>query len=259
MLLRAGWFVVLVGSISTLVGQIRTIPQQLRDSVAHPALVEQAPLVLEHPVMDLGTIDEDQGPWRGTVVARNVGREPLLIERTTTTCGCLQATWEHRPLLPGEQVTLQVTYRPLGHPGTVHQRLFLYTNCSKRLPTAVLTLRGVVRPSQQSGLRYPYVHGTLQMRRERVNFERREGVQQTRIAVRNGGRRSVTIQTDTLLSSSGVRLWSEPRSLAAGQEGDLVVEYEAGRCGDAAPRLYWQGIPLPPRERKIEVTIAETK
>lgn len=259
MLLRTGWFVVLIGSISTLVGQIRTIPQQLRDSVAHPQLVEHAPLELECSVINLGTIDEDQGPWSGSIVARNVGQEPLVIERTTTTCGCLQATWEQRPLLPGEQISLQVTYRPLGHPGMVYQRLFLYTNCSKRLPSAILTLRGVVRASQQSRLNYPYVYGALQMRRETVSFEQREGIQQTRIAVRNGGRRSITIQTDTLLSSSGIRLWSEPRSLAAGQEGDLVVEYEAKRCGDATPRLYWQGLPLPPRERKIEVTIAETK
>ena len=78
-----------------------------------------------------------------------------------------------------------------------------------------------------------------------------------RIACANGGKRPLRITTDTLFSPQGWQLYTEPRVLEAGAEGDLVIR----RMPDAVPRprvtLYVGGLQLPLRERAVQVAVEE--
>lgn len=204
----------------SVVAQLRIIPQARLDSVLNPQTVVAAPIEVSHDgALDMGTMDEDATPWMGQISWQNRGDEPLVVTRVATTCGCLRAEFEPRPLQRNESQTIQITYHPKGHPGTVYQRLFVYTNLSANRPTFVVRVQGIVTPSQQGATRYPYARGPLLMRADEVRFAADET--EVRIACKNNGPKALTLRADSLLSPDVV-MESEPRCLEAGQEGDLV-------------------------------------
>lgn len=238
------------------VGQIRTIPQALRDSVNHPTTVVDSPMrFVEGAQLDFGTLNEESSPWMGEVRWRNEGKNPLVVTRITSSCGCLRATFDRNPVTVGEEAVIRLTYHPKGHPGTVYQRLFVYTNRSASRPTAILTLRGVVTPSNKVAATYPLSMGVLRLRSKEAVIQ--GGEREVRIACANGGKRPLRITTDTLFSPQGWQLYTEPRVLEAGAEGDLVIR----RMPDAVPRprvtLYVEGLQLPLRERAVQVAVEE--
>ena len=236
--------------------QIRTIPQALRDSVNNPTTVSDSPMhFVEGAQFEFGTLNEESAPWTGEARWRNAGESPVVITRITSSCGCLRATFDRKPVVAGEEAVIRLTYHPKGHPGTVYQRLFVYTNRSASRPTAILTLRGVVTPSGKVAATYPQAMGALRLRTKQATLQ--GGEQEVRIACANGGQRSLRITADTLLSPRGWQIYTEPRVLQAGAEGDLVIR----RMSDATPKqrvtLYVGGVQLPPRERAVQITVEE--
>ncbi len=246
------WMAAWMCGTSPLMAQIRIIPQATRDSVTNPLLLADSPMLLANDgAVDFGTLSEEAEPWQGSLRWRNVGREPLLITRITSSCGCLQADAERRPVQPEEEAVVRLTYRPKGHPGTVYQRLFVYTNRSNSRPTAILTLRGVVTPSKALAANYPCAMGPLRLRTTEVQLG--TGEREVRIACRNVGEKPLCVRLDTLLSPRGWQLESEPRILQAGEEGDVVIRRTTLREGDTLRlhRLVVGGLHLPPRARTV--------
>jgi hypothetical protein len=66
----------------------------------------------------------------------------------------------------------------------------------------------------------------------------------------NSGPTSLQIVADTLLSSKGIKAYTEPARLEAGAEGDLVIECDEP-TEEKSRRLYLKGLTLAPRERMI--------
>ena len=72
---------------------------------------------LEAPciVFDTHIIDKGQVPWNGKPLLyefafRNLGTQPLTIERIHTDCGCLGANKPEEPVLPGKDAAITVRY-----------------------------------------------------------------------------------------------------------------------------------------------------
>ena len=258
--MRLGRLMQLVVVVATVVmtaraaAQIRTIPQQLRDSVANPPTVANQPLRFDSEELHFGTIAEDGGLWQGRLGFVNEGDAPIVITRVVTTCGCLRASFDRSPLAPKRCSELQVSYNPKGHPGVVYQRLFLYTNLSASRPTAILSLKGAVEQAADKSSSYPIAHGALRLRTDQVRLSTLRDEGEVRIACRNAGDRALCIELDELLSSRCFSLRTEPATIAPEAEGELVIEYRHSEGEQGVPRLYWKGIALPPRERMIRVT-----
>ena len=258
--MRFGRWLQLVVVVATVVmtaraaAQIRTIPQQLRDSVANPPTVANQPLRFDSEELRFGTIAEDGGLWQGSLGLVNEGDDPIVITRVVTTCGCLRASFDRSPLAPKSRSELQVSYNPKGHPGVVYQRLFLYTNLSASHPTAIISLKGVVEQAADKASSYPIARGALRLRTDQVRLSTLCDEGEVRIACRNAGKSALRIELDELLSSRGVSLRTEPATMAPEAEGELVIEYRQVEGEQRTPRLYWKGIALPPRERMIRVT-----
>ena len=248
------WCWVLMGAlfVESLSAQIRIIPRATLDSVAHPTTVADSPMrFADAGSIRFGTLDEDAAPWSGSIRWHNEGKTPLVITRVTTSCGCLRAEVERRPVTADEEATIRVTYSPKGHPGVVYQRLFVYTNLSAAHPTAIVTVEGVVTPSKSLSAGYPHAMGPLRLRTKEIRLGAGDG--EVRVACRNVGTKSLRIELDTLLSENGWLLMSEPLLLEAGAEGDVVIR----RSGATQPKkggevhLYVRGIAVAPRERML--------
>ncbi len=246
--------VLLLGGLNSLSGQIRVIPQGLRDSVANPHIVPSTVRLLPTSECHLGTIPEAGGVVTREVRWTNGGETtPVVITGIKTSCGCLRAEYSQEPLKRGEEGWIRLHYNPKGHPGAIGQRLFIYTSLSASRPTAILSVVGQVTPAADPQGRYPYqAAGPLYLRQETIRLQ---GEQEVRVACLNSGRRAIRVVEDPLLTPRGVRVMTDPEVLAPSAEGDLVIRVEEpSRFKDLSPLpLFLEGFgeELPPRKRTI--------
>jgi hypothetical protein len=60
-------------------------------------------------VIDLGRIKQDN-PTMATFEVTNIGKEPLVIEQATPTCGCTIGDYTKEPIAPGKSGFIKATY-----------------------------------------------------------------------------------------------------------------------------------------------------
>ena len=228
--------------------QIRIIPREKRDSVNNVSSLASSPLRIEGGSrLSFGTIAEDGGVWQKSVTLVNESDSPIVVRNVSSSCSCLQGELTERVVRAGARCTMTIKYNPKGHPGAVSQRLFVYTSLDEQRPTLVITLEGKVAISANRSGDYPYSRGVLLLRRDGVELD---GSGRYRVACMNSGQKPLLLEADTLLSSQGVKAYTQPARLEAGAEGDLIIECEEP-AEEQSLRLYLKGLTLAPRERMI--------
>ncbi len=228
--------------------QLRIIPQAKIDSVNNPRWLTSSGFRFKGgSKLDMGRMDEDGGSHRFVAQWQNSGDRTIAITHIKSSCSCLKGEFTPSGVKPTEQSSISISYNPKGHPGSVSQRLFIYTNLSEREPSAILELTGYVVAGADHRDHYPYAMGQLLLRVKQVTLKR--GAVE-RIACMNSGSRELTISHDRLLTTQGISLRCEPATLKSGEEGDLVISFSKDLEPQGAA-LYIDGVILPPRERKI--------
>ena len=261
--------------------QIKIIPQSRLDSVANPRVVGADKMLFKVGMtIDFATLDEDAGAWQRVLEWQNKSSQTIVITHIKSSCSCLRGEFEREGVRVGQSGKLKITYYPKGHPGMVNQRLFIYTHLSASEPTVILSVKGVVKPSKDHSADYKYSRGELLLRQDTL-YATRGKQTQIKVACMNSSQRDMRLSADTLLSSKGIKMWSEPRVLKAGTEGDLVITISSdarsvpqGVGGMAKPSaepklpiavrsekndlsLYISGLRLSARERMLVIKLRE--
>ena len=75
----------------------------------------------------------------------NTGKEPLVIQNATASCGCTTPEWPKQPILPGKTGTIVVKYNTVGRPGPFVKDIWIQSNVpGERYP---LHIKGTVKPA----------------------------------------------------------------------------------------------------------------
>ena len=86
---------------------------------------------------DMGRFD-----WReeqtAEFVLKNTGDSPLVILDTHTSCGCTQAEYDGKPVLPGDSLVLRVTYKA-DQPGYFRKSVLVRSNAEQELLKLMVT------------------------------------------------------------------------------------------------------------------------
>lgn len=241
--------VTLMGEVSA---QLRIIPQSRLDSVNNPQQVSGSKIVANGGRgVDLGRIDEQAAEVKREIEWRNRADKIVAITHIKSSCSCLKARFIPEGVKPGGCSRINITYYPKGHPGAINQRLFIYTNLSDDIPSAILDIGGYVIAGSDHRADYPYSLGYLLLRTCEIALPRGTT---GRIACMNSGSKELRIREDGLLTTKGIRVSSQPEVLKPGEEGDLVITTDPTlSTGDT--ELFIDGVSLPPRERKITIKI----
>ena len=72
---------------------------------------------------DLGKIKEVDGPVTVRLLAKNTYPDTLYPVQLHTPCGCTQANFDRKPVAPGEDEVLEVTYNPAYRPGPMREEI----------------------------------------------------------------------------------------------------------------------------------------
>lgn len=76
---------------------------------------------------DFGSIPE--GPSAEYVFEfKNAGKEPLIIQNASASCGCTTPEWPKQPILPGKSGKIKVVYNTQGRVGPFSKDIYILSN-----------------------------------------------------------------------------------------------------------------------------------
>ena len=120
---------------------------------------------------DLGKIKEIDGPVTVRLVVKNAYSDTLYPVQLYTPCGCTQARFERKPVAPGEDETIEVTYNPAYRPGPMMEEIQVqYRNSPVRVQNLVIKgeVIGFNHPIEEDR---PYAYGEgLYMSHKVLNY-----------------------------------------------------------------------------------------
>lgn len=97
-------------------------------------------ITFEKTVHDYGTIVVG-GDGTCYFEFENTGKEPLILSRPRSSCGCTVPTWPKQPILPGKKEEIKVTYNTKKM-GRINKSVTIYSN-AKNNPV-ILRIKGEV-------------------------------------------------------------------------------------------------------------------
>ncbi|MFA8300999.1 MAG: DUF1573 domain-containing protein [Hyphomicrobiales bacterium] len=102
-----------------------------------------APVItFKKTVHDYGTISQgDNGKCEFKFT--NTGKEPLILSKPRSSCGCTVPEWPKQPILPGQSEKIDVTYNT-NRVGPVNKSVTIYSNASN--DRVVIRIKGKVNP-----------------------------------------------------------------------------------------------------------------
>lgn len=97
---------------------------------------------------DLGSCPEDTVRLpRCEFTFTNLSKRAVSIAEVKTSCGCLKASFDRRPVQPGKTGRLVLTFDPQGHPGNFLRKVTVYF--SQQPHPCILQIKGNVRPASR--------------------------------------------------------------------------------------------------------------
>ena len=108
----------------------------------------------EKLIHDYGKIIRN-GDGKSQFKFTNEGKEPLILSRPRSSCGCTVPTWPKKPILPGDSEVIEVTYLT-SRVGAFNKTVTIMSNAKN--PIVVLRIKGEVvneitdgNPAKNSG------------------------------------------------------------------------------------------------------------
>jgi hypothetical protein len=97
---------------------------------------------------DFGTVAE--GPTADyTFTFKNTGKEPLLLQNVSASCGCTTPSWSKEPVLPGQEGTVKASFATQGRGGQPFTKTITVTS---NAGTKVLTIKGEVEKAPDASV-----------------------------------------------------------------------------------------------------------
>ena len=217
----------------------RLLSREALDALVSPNLMPDGNKLLRFDVVqqDFGVIYEHSAPVVVDFMFVNVSNKPVRITRVTSNCGCTATEIGDSLIAPGKKGIIAITFNPRGRSGTVDTNTFVYTSLSEKKPVAKLTLLGNVIDNDE-WKHLPHRMGALKLKRKEVTFEpvKAGSMPQQRIPCANVG--VVPLSLSSKLLPGFVIFSTEPREIAPGEEGDIVITINSDILPADAPRLF---------------------
>ena len=105
---------------------------------------KKAEIEFKQTKYDFHEIAEENGDVSHVFTFINKGNAPLIITRASANCGCTKPVYPVKPVAPGKEGQIKVTYQPKGRPGSFSKNIYVYTNGEPE--RVVLLITGTVIP-----------------------------------------------------------------------------------------------------------------
>lgn len=166
---------------------------------------------------------------------KNTGTKPVKLTSVKASCGCTTPSWTQEEVPPGGTGQVQASYDTKGRPGSFVKTITVQHTASET--PVILTIRGVVKPSNQPQDKYSEVDGNLgwTKRRETFGHVKSDQMPSLTFEVKNIGQTPVEFIEGVELKPM-FKVSFSPTVLAPGQEGKVIITLD----GKAARAAGWK-------------------
>lgn len=103
--------------------------------------VSDANLELRESSCNFGEVARRGGDLEYELCFKNTGTTPLVLTRVVTSCSCLKAHFQRRPVAPNEEGVIRIVYEPQkSEPGVFNKVIQIYSNA--RNGRVIFTVQG---------------------------------------------------------------------------------------------------------------------
>ena len=176
----------------------------------------------------LGRIKEIDGPVTVRLLAKNTYPDTLYPVQLHTPCGCTQAKFDRKPVAPGEDEVLEVTYNPAYRPGPMREEIQVRYRNSPVLVRTFAIKGEVVGYSHPIEEDRPYAYGEgLHMSHQVLTYGRLRPGQTGDFFFRygNGNKRRATVTFDIPEPWRPYLRMRQPGKMKADQRDTLHVKF----------------------------------
>ncbi|MBO4660817.1 MAG: DUF1573 domain-containing protein [Prevotella sp.] len=114
--------------------KILMIAMMLVSIVTTASAQNQAEIKFDKVTQNLGTFSEKDAVQTTVFTFTNVGQAPLVINQVVASCGCTVPKYEKKPIAPGQQGTINVTYNGKGKfPGHFKKSITVRSNAKTEM------------------------------------------------------------------------------------------------------------------------------
>ncbi len=108
--------------------------RDLWGGVADEQQQERQPMIeIEHPSYDFGKFVIKGNKKSHSFRYTNTGDAPLVIQRVTASCNCIDAKFSRKPLAPGEVGEITIVYDPKKELGAFNKGVHIHTNAGETI------------------------------------------------------------------------------------------------------------------------------
>ena len=180
---------------------------------------------------NFGTIGEKDGKVSYDFKFRNTGNSPLILTNVRAGCGCTSPSWNWKPIAPGGEGSIKVTFDPRNRPGSFVKGITVNSNAENAVVS--LTIRGKVsRKSISPYSNYPFVIGKVRATTDLLNLGTVQNTQKVSktIEVINTDKEPATLSVNTQAPYMTVNV--TPATLQKDEKGKIEIRYDAGQVKD---------------------------
>lgn len=176
---------------------------------------------------NFGEVKEVEGAVRYTFSFTNEGKEAVVLESVSSSCGCATPEYSRKPILPNTVGTITVEFDPTGRPGPFMKSIYVRSRGGKNYD--VLRITGQVMPRPRSVEEdYPYVLSNgLRINIQNLNF---------RYVAHGSGNAMVVGYANTSKKDISLGVIVDPvtpylsidapKTICAGCRGDITLIYQ---------------------------------
>lgn len=198
----------------------------------------QPKIQFEKTTHDFGRIREEGGKVTGRFEFTNVGDSALVLTNVRPGCGCTAANYSREPIAPGQKGYIEATYNPYNRPGAFNKNIRVTTNEpqfsgeSKGSPHMIFIKGEVIKrpPTVFEMAGFKNGNGMSRLKESSVshNLLNTESVKDT-FLIHNFWNKPISYDVDLKDGYVSEVYRSFGRSLLPGQEGTLVLKYDASK------------------------------
>ncbi len=184
----------------------------------------------EKTVINFGNIKEEDGSVTATFIFKNEGKNPFLISKVKSSCGCTTPSYSKEPVKPGKKGFINAVYNPANVSGEFDK----YITISGNIKTNInLVVKGSVTPRKKTILDdYPFIAGNLRFERKQILFGDifDKSIDTALIRVYNPSDKAVTIKK--MISPLYIGSMQFPMKIGPGDKKTIMVFYNAPMRND---------------------------
>ncbi|MBQ0006717.1 MAG: DUF1573 domain-containing protein, partial [Alistipes sp.] len=175
---------------------------------------------IDRTIHNFGDILETDGPQKCSFTVKNISREPIVIHRVITSCGCTEPQWSKEPIRPGESSTINITYKNDSGPYPFDKSVTAYITGIQK--PVILRIKGIVHEKKMKlSELFPFRCGPISLREDMPDIGQVEQgmIRYEEFEVANTSGKNVFVEFAD--STPGLSLTLSPNPLPAGAKGTL--------------------------------------